>query len=135
MLHFWNQMAHNMQLENNQATSKNIHMPPRNLKKYPLYAQKNHPYLTEREAQCAAFLMVDCTLKEIGACLNLSPRTIEFYVNNMKQKLNCLNRQHLIDLLENSHFFHEAAHLRVTLRDEKIDAQSQPLRKIPKYLQ
>jgi DNA-binding CsgD family transcriptional regulator len=49
-------------------------------------------YLTQRELDCVLLLMEGKSSKEIGRALNLSFRTIEFYIDKLKTKLNCRNR-------------------------------------------
>lgn len=46
-------------------------------------------YLTAREEECAICIMQGNTLKEVAKTLDLSPRTVEFYLKNIKNKLNC----------------------------------------------
>lgn len=45
-------------------------------------------YLTKREIKIILLLMAGNTLTEIALKLNLSNRTIEFYIKNIKVKLN-----------------------------------------------
>ncbi len=52
--------------------------------------------VAKREKQCLYYLVRGMTAKEIGRILNLSPRTIEFYIENMKKKFSCSNRIGLI---------------------------------------
>jgi len=52
--------------------------------------------LTTREHQCAHYLLNGMTAKEIGKQLDLSPRTIESYIENIKFKLCCRNKVQLI---------------------------------------
>jgi len=52
--------------------------------------------LTARENQCAYYLLDGMTAKEIGKELELSPRTIESYIDNIKCKLLCKNKAQLI---------------------------------------
>jgi len=55
--------------------------------------------LTARESQCALYLLKGKTYADIAELLGLSPRTIEFYVNNMKMKLHCKSKSELIGVL------------------------------------
>lgn len=61
------------------------------LEKYVERASK----LSKRERQCLHFLLQGKTIKEIAAYLSLSPRTVEYYFNNIKDKLDCWNKGEL----------------------------------------
>ncbi|HEV2614578.1 MAG TPA: helix-turn-helix transcriptional regulator [Gammaproteobacteria bacterium] len=54
-------------------------------------------YFSRREEEVLAQLVRGKTAKQIGEKLNLSPRTIESYVENMKIKTNCQSKAELID--------------------------------------
>lgn len=53
--------------------------------------------LTPRQLGCLYYLVKGMTMKQIGTSLNLSPRTVEHYLDLIKEKLNCKNRFELID--------------------------------------
>jgi DNA-binding CsgD family transcriptional regulator len=53
--------------------------------------------LTGRQSECLFFTLRGKTCKEIGKILNLSPRTIECYMEELKAKFNCKTRNELID--------------------------------------
>ncbi len=73
-------------------------------KKYPL--GENYPgiYFTEREAQTVFYFLYGRTTVEVATILGLSRRTIEFYVKNMKAKLNCRLKSELIYKVRSSEF-------------------------------
>lgn len=53
---------------------------------------KKAALLSQRERQCLKLLLLQKSAKETAAELNLSPRTIEFYFENIKNKLTCNNK-------------------------------------------
>lgn len=67
-------------------------------KPVPIPLGENYPgvYFSAREAQCALLFMQGKTILQTGKLLNLSPRTVEFYLNHMKRKLNCHLKSELI---------------------------------------
>lgn len=52
--------------------------------------------ISKREKECMHYLSQGMTAKKIASILMLSPRTIEFYIENIKKKFNCKNRTELI---------------------------------------
>lgn len=63
-----------------------------------LFAKKQNEdiYLTKREAECLHYLSQGKTLKEIGRSLDLSPKTIEFYIRNIKEKSGYSSKSELL---------------------------------------
>lgn len=53
-------------------------------------------YFTEREFDCMVSLLRGQTVKEIALKLRLSPRTVEYYIKNLKNKLGCSTRRELM---------------------------------------
>ncbi|MCK4609177.1 MAG: LuxR family transcriptional regulator [Gammaproteobacteria bacterium] len=79
----------------------------------PNYRQKiacflgdNFPgvYFTPREAACMMRLLQGKSMRGIAEELNLSPRTVEFYTENMRGKLSCKSKFELIDFVKKSDF-------------------------------
>lgn len=52
--------------------------------------------LTERQLQCAEYLLQGKTAREIAELLGLSRRTVEYYLSNIKSKLECKNKAEMI---------------------------------------
>jgi DNA-binding CsgD family transcriptional regulator len=50
------------------------------------------------------WLLKGKTINSIATILNLSPRTVEYYVKNMKAKIGCRTKFELIDLVYASEF-------------------------------
>lgn len=53
--------------------------------------------LSARQQQCLFYTIQGKTAKEIGAILNLSPRTIESYIEQIKNVLNCYSKSALVE--------------------------------------
>jgi DNA-binding CsgD family transcriptional regulator len=53
--------------------------------------------LSDRQSQCLFFLIRGKTSKEIAKILHLSFRTVETYVEQVKDKLNCASKSELIE--------------------------------------
>jgi DNA-binding CsgD family transcriptional regulator len=61
-------------------------------------------YFTKREAQCMLLLLKGKTMKEAADILSLSARTIEYYIKNMKIKIECRTKSELIGAVIESDF-------------------------------
>ncbi|GAH00956.1 unnamed protein product, partial [marine sediment metagenome] len=64
---------------------------------YQLYHESNDVSLSHREFSIAFYLIRGCSYQKIGELLNLSKRTIESYVEILKDKLSCANKNELIE--------------------------------------
>ncbi|KTD40549.1 helix-turn-helix transcriptional regulator [Legionella parisiensis] len=64
-----------------------LHLSPHH---YTLSNTENKYELTNRE--CVFLLIRGKSAKEIGALLSLSKRTIEPYIENIKNKMDCKNK-------------------------------------------
>lgn len=84
--------------------------PPKKKKKkkfrgsYPVGDKYPNISFTRREAECMVHLLKGKTLAKIASVLKLSSRTIEYYVNNMKTKLNCHSKYELIGKVSETTF-------------------------------
>ncbi len=56
----------------------------------------------KREKECVHYLVRGMTAKQIARKLDLSPRTVEFYLERCKAKLGCQNRSELISKVINA---------------------------------
>jgi DNA-binding CsgD family transcriptional regulator len=56
----------------------------------------NGIYLSKQQRICAKYLVTGISIKEIALRMNLSPRTIETYIDNIKSKFKCCNKTELI---------------------------------------
>lgn len=77
---------------------------PKQIKKYFLGLEYKNAYFTNREAEVMVQLLQGKTLQAAADFLKLSPRTIEFYVKNMKTKLACRTKSELIGKVFASEF-------------------------------
>lgn len=56
-------------------------------------------YLTPREVDCLVVLSTGCTVKFAARELNLSHRTVEFYLKNLKAKFGCATKGELLAIV------------------------------------
>lgn len=63
---------------------------------YQVAPADNPFHLSKRELQCMFHLLRGKTSKEIAQALQLSKRTIDFYLDNIKNKFGCQNKAALI---------------------------------------
>lgn len=63
---------------------------------YMLNDNQNKYALTTRERECVFLLIRGKTAKEIGVFLSLSKRTIESYIENIKNKMDCKNKAEIL---------------------------------------
>lgn len=61
-------------------------------------------YFTYREAQCMAQIMRGKTIKAAAQAIGLSPRTVEYYLKNMKAKFKCRTKSELMQLISLTDF-------------------------------
>ena len=73
-------------------------------------------YLTKREAETFYYLVQGQTIPEVGRSLDLSARTVEFYVKNMKLKIGVKSKKELLDKLRHTDIMKQLEHL--TFEDE-----------------
>jgi len=70
--------------------------------KIKAYHLKDDIYLSQREKDCLHYLASGRTMKEIARLINLSPRTVEYYINTLKLKTNSHTKSNLIKLFYES---------------------------------
>jgi DNA-binding CsgD family transcriptional regulator len=72
------------------------------IRSYILKADGKDIVLTKREAECLYLFSKKHTMKEIAAILKLSPRTVESYINNIRDKAMCSTKAELTEIYEKS---------------------------------
>ena len=85
-------------------TRKNHQPDKKFLATYKLGPKYGNRYFTKREAECMILLLKGKTLDSVATILKISPRTVEYYVKNMKSKIGCRTKFELIDLVYASDF-------------------------------
>lgn len=77
-----------------------------NIQSYLDEEAEKYVYLTRRESECLFYLARGYSSREIGEMLDLSSRTIESYLNNVKAKLSCTRRSELCSFAIDSGLVH-----------------------------
>ncbi len=98
------QLVSGEMLHKNIDTVEPVGLPMQRAAKFYLNEACEGVYFTQREAQTMWLLLHGYTIREVGDELSLSPRTIEYYLRNMKAKLNCRTKAILIRKVMGSHF-------------------------------
>lgn len=73
-------------------------------KRVRYYIDNHNTYLTEREYQAVDYIVAGVTYRETALQMRISPRTLEVYVSNMKQKMHCFSRKQLERKLQQAKF-------------------------------
>jgi len=76
----------------------------REIKSYFLGESFNNTYFTKREAECMMLFLKGYTNSQVAQLLNLSSRTIEFYIKNMRHKTGCTSKANLIAAVAKTDF-------------------------------
>lgn len=71
---------------------------------YTLDGALEGKYLTGREADCIYFMLDGHTIKSVGSQLQLSPRTVEYYLQNVKDKLGCHKKTDVLAKIKQTSF-------------------------------
>lgn len=71
---------------------------------YTLGPKYDGIYFTHREAECMLLILKGRTVDKTADALRLSPRTIEYYLKNMKLKLGCRTKFELVERVLESDF-------------------------------
>jgi len=61
----------------------------------PFIDNDGQPF-TNRESECLCYMLLGNTIKETARALEISPRTVEVYINIVKNKLRCFSRSQII---------------------------------------
>jgi LuxR family transcriptional regulator, quorum-sensing system regulator SolR len=73
-----------------------------NLKKYPISNGNIRAYVTPRELECLQYLGQGFSYKEIGSILQISNRTVETHLQQIKNKLNIYSHAQLLKIYHSS---------------------------------
>lgn len=72
------------------------------LKKYPLHNKDVIAHITSRELECLRYISQGYSYKEAGRILQISPRTLEVHLRNIKDKLNIDSQKDLWKIYRSS---------------------------------
>lgn len=76
------------------------------IKKYYLGMIAPGVYITAQQFQIIKLTMLGATAKEVSVELNISPRTVEKHIENVRVHLKCQRKSDLFRLIVNSSLFH-----------------------------
>jgi DNA-binding CsgD family transcriptional regulator len=73
---------------------------------YSIVKENDEYQLTPRQEQCMFYLLRGKTSKTIANILGLSVRTVEAYIDDIKNKFQCMNKSELIEKAISTGYFH-----------------------------
>ena len=83
---------------------KSENIKPTKVKTYSLGSKFAGIHLSQREADCMLQMLRGKSIDGIAKHTKLSPRTVEYYVKNIKKKIGCRTKFELIELVIDSDF-------------------------------
>lgn len=60
------------------------------------YSLASAPTLTRREIEILEYVTEGLSAKEVARCINISPRTVDRHIENVRLKLHAKNRTHMV---------------------------------------
>jgi DNA-binding CsgD family transcriptional regulator len=99
--------THPLRLTNivNYTDENDTQKPPKVIQRYYLDEPFAGVYFTQQEARCLLHCKENSRYKSISQALNISERTVEFYLKNMRHKLSCKTKKDLLSKSEQGKFF------------------------------
>lgn len=85
--------------DKNNFLEKNEIMKCLDIKNIPFFIDNKEVVLTEKETKISLYYLQGISAKRIAHKLNASNRTIEWHIENIKQKLGCYSKTHLCEKL------------------------------------
>ena len=80
------------------------------------YLNKNQTtYLSQREAECVVLFLEQYKDAEAAEVLGISERTVEYYVQRIKEKLGCYHKRQIAPLIKTSVFMEHVAAIKIKL--------------------
>ena len=86
------------------SDKKVARVPRKTAKVYWLGPKYEGIYFSHREAECMVQLLKGKTVHKVAETVKLSPRTIEYYLKNMKAKVGCRTKFELVEIVAESDF-------------------------------
>lgn len=76
-----------------------------NLQKILVPVNGSEIAISKQEYRCLSHLLQNHTIKKTAQIMDLSPRTVERYISNLKHKLHCQNNSELFDFIQQLYLF------------------------------
>ena len=73
-----------------------------NIKRYPLISDGKEFFLSNRENECVSLLSIGNSVKEVADKIDLSTRSVEKYIENIRKKIGVRQQSSIVKLYRNS---------------------------------